>query len=208
MHPEILDNYRIQFLKKLAPEVPDFILGGGTALALQIGHRKSFDFDFFTAEEISSQLVLTIKSIIDIKTVAVNTISELTIFDQNDIKCTFLSYPFKPQFPYVSYEKIRLFDVRDIVLHKAYVIGRRGEWRDYVDLYVILIGGYIEFKEVIHNAEIVYGSLFNPKLFLQQLVYFKDIQNFELESVTNVTLPERDALETYFSELANKYIES
>lgn len=201
MHPEILDNYRIEVLKKLAPKVSDFVLGGGTALALQIGHRKSFDFDFFTYDPIPSQLILTLKSIIDIKTVSVNTVSELTIFDKNDIKCTFLSYPFKSQFPYVLYEKIRLFDTRDIALHKAYVIGRRGEWRDYVDLYMILKGGYIGFEELMHNAETIYESLFNPKLFLQQLVYFKDIQNFELESVTNVTLPKRDEIEAYFSEI-------
>jgi len=207
MHLEILDKVRQKLLEKLAPQVSDFVLGGGTALALQIGHRKSYDFDFFRKEEISSQLIINLKSVTDIKTVAVDTISELTVFDTDDIKCTFLYYPFPPQFPVIVYQNIRLFDIRDIALHKAYVIGRRGEWRDYVDFYMILKGEYIEFDEVIRKAEIAYGSLFNAKLFLQQLVYFEDISNFELESVVDVKLPERDEVETYFSNLVKKYIQ-
>ena len=49
MHLEILDKKRQELLDTLLPYVKDYVLGGGTALALQLNHRKSFDFDFFAS---------------------------------------------------------------------------------------------------------------------------------------------------------------
>jgi len=56
MYPEAADknmlllSERLAFLKEFS-----FHLAGGTGLALQIGHRKSFDFDFFTDKQFSPE---------------------------------------------------------------------------------------------------------------------------------------------------------
>ncbi len=47
LHLELLDNKRQELLEQLIPLTEGFVLGVGTALALQLAHRKSFDFDFF-----------------------------------------------------------------------------------------------------------------------------------------------------------------
>lgn len=49
IHLELLDKARQEVLQKLIPVTANFVLGGGTALTLQLAHRKSFDFDFFSS---------------------------------------------------------------------------------------------------------------------------------------------------------------
>ena len=56
LHLDILDKTRQDLLKKIMPVAKYFVLGGGTALSLQIAHRKSFDFDFFSEIEIAKDL--------------------------------------------------------------------------------------------------------------------------------------------------------
>lgn len=73
---------------------------------------------------------------------------------------------------------LTLFSVKDIAIKKAYTIGRGGEYRDYFDLYAILKEKYIGLAEVISTAKKIYGSVFEEKLFLQQLVYLDDLLDF------------------------------
>ena len=63
---------------------------------------------------------------------------------------------------------------------KAFALGGRSEWKDYVDLYFILRDHY-QISDIIKEARKNFGSEFNEKLFRSQLSYFKDI-NYE-ESV-------------------------
>ena len=51
LHYEILDDTRRTLLPRLIPLKTRFYLAGGTGLALQIGHRESVDFDFFSRDE-------------------------------------------------------------------------------------------------------------------------------------------------------------
>jgi hypothetical protein len=73
----------------------------------------------------------------------------------------------------------------EIAATKAYTIGRRGDWKDYIDLYVCIRDGITTLAEVIENARNKYGDVFSDRLFLEQLVYFGDIdegQKLEMES--------------------------
>ncbi|MBQ6120664.1 MAG: nucleotidyl transferase AbiEii/AbiGii toxin family protein [Clostridia bacterium] len=60
MHLEILDERRIHLVRELAeiPEKTCFYLAGGTALSLQLGLRKSYDFDFFSEQRFNSNAIL------------------------------------------------------------------------------------------------------------------------------------------------------
>lgn len=64
----------------------------------------------------------------------------------------------------------------DLAANKANVIGRRPAWRDYVDLFLILKWHLYSLNTLIELAEKKFAGEFNPKLFLQQLVYFDDIK--------------------------------
>jgi hypothetical protein len=64
---------------------------------------------------------------------------------------------------------------------KAYTLGRRNKWKDYVDLYFI-ISKYHSLKKIIDRAKKIFSSEFNEKIFREALSYFKDI-NYEEEVV-------------------------
>jgi len=181
IHYEVLDKKKLNLLNQLAPLVKNFVLSGGTALSLQIKHRQSFDFDFFSKTEIPADFLARLKKGIKISSVLVNKPEELTIYDENDIKISFICYPFfKPTDLIKLHNGIKLFSIKEIAAQKAYTIGRRGTYRDYFDIYAILCGQYLTLKKIIKVAEEIYDEIFNPKLFLEQLVYFNDLTNFEI----------------------------
>ena len=208
LHLDILDDNRQKLLQKIVPLAGDFILGGGTALSLQIEHRISFDFDFFSQKEIHRSFIEKFSKQIKVKEIAVDSSDELTFFDSNDVKLTFLFYPFKPQYDIINFiNGLRMFSVKEIAVKKAYTIGRRGVYRDYFDLYIILKNQYITLKEIVASSEKVYKGLFNEKLFLEQLVYFKDLPDFEIEPIKNKQLPSNKEVKRFLEELVKEYIE-
>jgi hypothetical protein len=162
--------------KKLKLFKKEGILAGGTALFLQMGHRFSFDFDIFLFREIKRSDLLQFKKLFTIKEVPVNTIDQLNIITSENMRITLFHYLYKPLFEPVPTISLPLFDLRDIALDKAFTIGRRPIWRDYVDLFFILKKDILDLSEILKLGEKKFGVEFNPRLFLEQLIYFKDLQ--------------------------------
>lgn len=207
LHLDILDKERQELLHKLLPFVKEFILGGGTALALQLCHRESYDFDFFSKRPIPKTYLEKISQVIAIENISVDSPDELTFFSKKNIKITFLCYPFNDLYDYEKLEEgLRLFSVKDIAIKKAYTIGRRGEYRDYFDLYTILKKDIISLSDLIVDTKKIYGSIFEEKIFLQQLVYFDDLLNFEIIPVNKASLPTPEEVKYFFETLVNTYI--
>lgn len=205
--PELLDKERIYLLANLIPIARDFTLGGGTALSLQIKHRKSFDFDFFSEKEIPKNLPKKVALRTKISQVSVNTADEFTFFDSHDIKTTFLYYPFKRFYKPVKLENgLCIYSTKEIAVQKSYTLGRRGEYRDYFDLYSLLKQDCISLQEIISSAQKIYGSLFNPKIFLEQLTYFGDILNFELIPVSRQKLPKPEEVKKFLEKTVIGYL--
>jgi hypothetical protein len=177
MHPEALDETNQEVFARLKV-FSSFYLAGGTALALQIGHRKSIDFDFFSDGEILKDLFMKVKKIFEDATVtaSVNNSDELTVFI-DDIKTTFLKYPFAAILDFADYEGVKLLSIKEIAATKAYTIGRRGSLKDYVDLYFVISEGHASLNEIIEIAEKKYGNDFNTRLFLEQLLYLEDVED-------------------------------
>lgn len=207
IHPEILDKERQELLGKLTPYSKDYILGGGTALALQLNHRKSYDFDFFSSYQIPKNLLEKLSKTIPVGNVSVDNADELTFFTKNEIKVTFLYYPFGYFFPVETLENgLRVFGIKDIAIKKAYTIGRRGEYRDYFDLYVILQDNYMDLSGLIRAAKRIYGSVFDEKIFLTQLIYFEDLRNFDIIPASLSSLPKPEDLKRFFENLIKSYV--
>ena len=207
IHKEILDNKRQALLRKIIPYVNSYILGGGTALALQLAHRKSFDFDFFSSSPISKKFLEKISKDIGVGSVSIDSPDELTFFTKNGIKLTFLYYPFSYAFPLLTLENgLSFFSINDIAIKKAYTIGRRGEYRDYFDLYTILKLRYIDLPALITETKKIYGSIFEEKIFLEQLVYFEDLLNFDIVPVSANPIPTPEKVEHFFEDLVKQYV--
>lgn len=159
----------------------DFYLAGGTALALQIGHRVSVDFDLFSENPIDKSLLDKVKRVFSGKSVipSVNNPKELTIW-VDETKITFLHYPFSRLEELAFSNGVSLIGIREIAATKAYTVGRRGSFKDYVDLYFIIKNGYAPFEEIMKLAEKKYGGDFNSRLFLEQLIYLDDVEDMEI----------------------------
>lgn len=180
MHLEALSKENKDVFKKLN-KFSDFYLAGGTALALQIGHRISIDFDFFNDKEIDKNLLNKLEKVFFDKklNISVSNPDELTIYiDQ--VKITFLKYPFSPILDLINFKGINLLNVKEIAASKAYTIGRRGSFKDYIDLYYIILEKHTDLNKIISMAEKKYGHEFNSRLFLEQLIYFEDITDEQI----------------------------
>ncbi|MFD2521519.1 nucleotidyl transferase AbiEii/AbiGii toxin family protein [Emticicia soli] len=161
-------------LKELMQEplLKDFYLVGGTALALQIGHRISVDIDLFTNTPFDSVLLSA-------------ELKERYSFKENlnrvyflqgqikEIKVDVLKYPYKPLYELVEVEGIRMVVLPDIASMKMAAITNRGRKRDFIDLYFLLksysLKQIIEWYQQKYDAEIF--------MLLQSLVYFEDADN-------------------------------
>lgn len=170
--------------KKLFPFFKSFrrfYLAGGTGLALQIGHRISADFDFFNDSYIPKNFIKKVEKEFSGMNVypSVNDPEELTVFI-NDLKVTFLRYPFPLIENLVEYKKIGLMSAGEIAATKAYTIGRRGSYKDYVDLYFCLKEDFTCLEEIIGICEKKYGEKFNSRLFLEQLIYLEDLEDIDI----------------------------
>jgi hypothetical protein len=97
----------------------------------------------------------------------------------SDVKFTFFEYPYIIEASEDFEKKIKLPTLLDLAAMKAFALGRRSKWKDYVDLYFIL-KNHFTFNEISTRAEELFDQQFSGKLFRGQLSYFDDI-NYEEE---------------------------
>jgi hypothetical protein len=182
LHLEILDDRRQLTFQKLSLFRSLGFLAGGTALALQIGYRISYDFDIFCSQEIDINFPVRVKEIMSIKKILVNNSDEFTFITEDDIKISFIHYPFKMDGLLVEDNglPITLLSPLGVAVSKAYALNRRNAWRDYLDIYSVVKNELATLDEIIRTAKEVYKELFSEKLFLAQLVYTDDISDSEI----------------------------
>lgn len=204
MTTDVLTAKARELYPKLARFKMDFYLAGGTALALQIKHRVSVDFDLFSDEPIGRRVLDMVEAVFvaSEREVMVNNTDELTV-GIDGVKFTFLHYPFPPCLPLRDGEPIPLLSVKEILATKAYTIGRRGEFKDYVDLYAGLQGGYATLGEVIDLARQKYGDAFNDRLFLEQLVYLEDVPDAPIVFLEKPI--SRSEIEAFFNQSVSSF---
>jgi hypothetical protein len=119
------------------------------------------------------------------------------------VKFTFLHYPFPVMFPLETSGPLPILAAKEILATKAYTIGRRGELKDYIDLYTGMRGGWSSLCDIIALAQTKYGNGFNDRLFLEQLMYLDDVDEAEIVMKTG-PVPTKSELIQYFSFLSEK----
>lgn len=204
---EIFDKNRFKVWEKLSEFSDIGSLGGGTSLALQVGHRISYDFDVFSLTTIPQDLLKRIDSIFTNASISplIDSPDELTL-DISDTKVSFIHYPFKNISKTVKTSSIDLNGLNDISADKAYTIGRRGTWRDYYDLFTLLDKDFFELSQIIKFAERKYNSLFNKRLFLEQLTYFDDINDYAIEPLKGKILVSAKEVKRKLETEVKKYL--
>ena len=174
IHKEILTKEQVELLSVVSDFSKDFGLVGGTAIALHIGHRESIDFDMFSLKSFGNLRIRNkIDKSIKIDNVIVDKLGEFTILIKG-VKLTFFHYPFNIKFNESFGYSIKIPDILTLGAMKAYALGRRPKWKDYVDLYFI-IRDFCSVKEIVEKAKKIFGNEFNERMFRNQLSYFSDM---------------------------------
>lgn len=192
MFLNILDKKRLNILPFLKALKKDFYLAGGTALAFQIGHRDSIDFDFFIKKNIDTgKLFGKLKETFENHEIlkVQEEKNTLTVIIDEEIKLSFFSYPYALIDKLIDTENFKIASIKEIGCMKLSAITSRATLKDYVDLYFIL--EKIKLPELLAKAEKKFPDL-DTNLILKSLVYFDDLEKGPIKFKNNnkITLKE------------------
>ena len=178
MHIQIFNQNQTELLPLVRQFKKEFYLVGGTAIALHIGHRRSIYFDLFKYSPIKVNSIIQTISSFGSEYVITRRVTEQLNLTINDVKFTFYQYPFKINATEKFEDILRLPNLLDLAALKAYAMGRRSKWKDYVDIYFIL-KDHFSVQQISERTSELFGQLFSEKLFRAQLSYFDDIDYTE-----------------------------
>jgi predicted nucleotidyltransferase component of viral defense system len=189
LHTNTVEPNTLELLKRLMSIqfLNNFFLVGGTALSLQIGHRKSIDLDLFSTENFDVQEILTCLKP-DLIIQDSKKILQLVV---QEIRVDFVSLPYSLIDKLVIEDKIRLASINDIVAMKLKAIAGRGSKKDFYDIYYLLKRFSVKemimlFKEKYPDHEVftVYKSLLyfedadiEPEPILFEKLEWKQVKN-------------------------------
>ena len=170
-----IDSKTLGLLKTLMliEEFSNMRLGGGTALALQIGHRKSIDLDLFGEVNFENlDKITTFKNFG--KVTVLSTSKNINIYSIDKVKVDFVNY----SYPWLKDQKlidgIRLADIDDIAAMKLAAITGRGSRKDFIDIYFLL--QEYSLRELLGFYKKKYFDA-SEYLVLKSLTYFDDAED-------------------------------
>ncbi len=181
-HFEALPNETTAALKNLAKENwlenSGWYLAGGTALALQVGYRRSVDLDFFTESGAinNAEIIQNLKTD---GTFMTDADKEGTIFGElENAKVSFISYPFfKPVSFFLHYGTVSILHREDIAVMKVVAISQRGRKRDFFDLYYC-IQNVLSLEEIFVRLKKQYPNVAHDyHHIIKSLMYFVDAED-------------------------------
>lgn len=175
MHYEILDDTRRTLLPLLAAFKDRFYLAGGTALALQLGHRDSIDFDFFSQDSFdTAKLFAECEQVFASHTVEKVQEEKNTLgLSVDGVQISFMTFPYQVLGNPITEPYLVIASLADIAAMKCNALVSRSVLKDYVDLYVLL--DHISLAEILSFCAQKFPSL-DRNLILKSMVYFDDIE--------------------------------
>jgi Nucleotidyl transferase AbiEii toxin, Type IV TA system len=179
LHLDILPKAQRHLWKELNQVPNEFTLYGGTAIALQLGHRHSVDFDFFgnrpfDPRKLQAQIPFLAGA--KIRQREENTLTAI-VYRENEVAVSFFGVPNLPRLmpPLVSSDNgLKVASLIDLAGTKASVVQLRAEAKDYLDLDMLVTKGGISLPSALAAAQALYGPSFNPQITLKALSYFED----------------------------------
>lgn len=173
LHKETIDTATLELLKRLMGDerLQDFVLVGGTSLALQMGHRISIDLDLFTEKEFEAdELREYLERNYRLQTDYLAFATVKGEIDGVQVDCIAHAYPWLK--PFVLEEGVRLASLEDICAMKLNAIAGNGtRIKDFVD--VAYLSSMFSLEQMLKFYEEKYHA--NPIMPLKGIVYFADI---------------------------------
>lgn len=152
-------------------------MAGGTALALQIGHRQSVDLDFFTPQPNFKETILE-RHLLNTKKWTTSLRQSGTIYGKfMGAKLSFIAYPFfKPSKQYLHFGAMRILFPKDVAAMKIIAISQRGKKRDFIDLYWYCNNSEPLYNVIFRAVNQYPGQDENINHILRSLMYFDDAE--------------------------------
>ncbi|OGV27293.1 MAG: hypothetical protein A3F18_06705 [Legionellales bacterium RIFCSPHIGHO2_12_FULL_37_14] len=177
----------------------NYVLVGGTALAMHLAHRQSEDLDFFTYEE-----RFNLQEILDLihkftQTEIINRADEQIDLLINSVKVTF----FNAKWQFLKPKKAAVFNLAsldDISSMKVHTLFLRAKYRDYYDLYILC--KKLGLKRIFNNSKKILPEL-NFKLFATALIYIDDIEDDNIDHLSPIEEISTKGIQHYFEEQLN-----
>ena len=185
-HFEILPRSQKELWSKLDQIPNDFILYGGTAIALRLGHRKSVDFDFFSNKQFNNdQLYNSIDFLKGGQVIQSerNTLTVLALSNHGNVKVSFFGNLGLSQieYPEIMDNRIKMASMIDLFGMKCATVPQRVEAKDYIDIDTILSNTNLKLVDGMGAAQSIYGKRYNSVFTLKALSFF---ENEELQNLT------------------------
>lgn len=174
LYLETVESSTLELLKKLQrlPVLEQTRLVGGTALALQLGHRKSIDLDFFGTVDCEAEYLW--ESIAGIASLTILKESpHIHIYIVDGIKVDIVNYKYPWLDDVVLEQGLRLASVSDIAAMKITAIIGRGTKKDFIDIAFLL--HHFSLEEILH----FYAAKYNDSsvfMAMKSLAYFDDAE--------------------------------
>lgn len=200
MHSEILTEGQVELLKYIEEFHRKYYLVGGTAIAFHLGHRRSLDFDLFCQTDLIKHQIRNKLIKIPLKQIKLFEDTDQLHLLINGIKVTFFSFPYPILHPQKAGKYLSIPTLLTLASMKAFALGRRAKWKDYVDLYFIIRDHY-SIDEISNEAYNNFGQLFSEKLFREQLAFHKDIDYSEPVEFL-ITAPSDDEMRQFLIDKA------
>jgi len=182
-HFEILPPSQKNLWPKLKPAAEfGFVLYGGTAIALRLGHRTSVDFDFFSGKPLNREAIHTTFPFSAQSTVLQdeqNTLSMIVPYGDSEhthVKISFfgaIGFGRVGQPSFTEDGVLEVASLEDLMATKLKVILQRAELKDYIDIAEMIRVG-VSLPAGLSAACNFFGSSFQPSESLKALVYFSD----------------------------------
>ncbi|MEK7790762.1 MAG: nucleotidyl transferase AbiEii/AbiGii toxin family protein [Deltaproteobacteria bacterium] len=205
-HAEVLTKEAKEVIIKIALFVPPhFYMAGGTALALQLGHRISIDFDFFTEASFDDlsrgQLLAQLGKSGTLEQIEKKEGTLHVLLNQ--VHLSFFNYPYRLLFPPLLWQSVRLAQLEDIAPMKLNAILGRGSKKDFIDLF--MIAKKIGLKKVFDLSLKKFPK--QPSFHLQAaraLVFFQDAEREPMpKMLCDLSWPE---IKNYFQSETKKVV--
>ena len=177
LHYEILPKSQQGLWAELGPVSQfGFVLYGGTAIALQLEHRTSLDFDFFTSCDFEKTKLLEMLPARARGAIVQDERNTLSLKTEEGVYLSFFGGIGIGRLgrPVVDRKYgIQLACLEDLLALKLAVVTQRAQWKDYFDMAALLRAG-LSLADGLAGARALYGSAFAPRAALQALTFFED----------------------------------
>ena len=174
LYLETVESSTLELLKKLQrlPVLEQTRLVGGTALALQLGHRKSIDLDFFGTVDCEAEYLR--ESIAGIASLTILKESpHIHIYIVDGFKVVIVNYKYSWLDDVVLEQGLRLASLSDSAAMKITAIIGRGTKKDFIDIAFLL--HHFSLEEILH----FYAAKYNDSsvfMAMKSLAYFDDAE--------------------------------